>query len=147
MTSSSIPPRSPPPRRRIRVVGAALIDHGKILIVRRPPHDTGAGMWEFPGGKIEPGESPAQALVREIEEELGVQAGIEVDLGWIHHAYETVDIELNVMICHLRSGTITLYEHDAMEWVTPDGLVEHRLLAADRPFVQKIKEHLASAGR
>ena len=129
-----------PSRRRIRAVAAALIERGQVLIVRRPPGDVGAGAWEFPGGKIEPGESPVQALKREIEEELAVQIQIEKDLGWRHHAYENVDVELNVMVCRRTLGEITLIEHDALEWVDPLHLIEEKLLAADRPFVQLLQE-------
>lgn len=138
---------SSPPRRRIRVVGAAIFERGLLLIVRRPAHETGAGMWEFPGGKIELGESPAQAIKREIEEELGIQIQIEKDLGWKHHAYETVDIELNVTVCRRTMGDIVLHEHDGMEWVDPATLDPKRLLEADRPFVQDIIDWAAAQKR
>ena len=148
MTSSpNSPSSSSGPRRRIRVVACALVENAKVLIVRRPEGEVGAGGWEFPGGKIEPGESPGQALVREIEEELGVIVGVDADLGWIHHAYENVDIDLNLMICHRRDGDIVLHEHDAMEWVEPAKLEAEKLLAADRPFVQTLRDHVSRRNR
>ena len=135
---------STPQRRRLRVVGAALLESDKVLIVRRPQGDVGAGAWEFPGGKIEVGESPKQALHREVEEELGIQVEILADLGWIEHAYDNVDIELNVFVCRRTLGDIVLAEHDAQNWVKPSELKMDELLAADRPFVQKIVDWIGS---
>lgn len=132
------------PRRRIRAVAAAIVEGGRVLIVRRPPGDVGAGAWEFPGGKIEPGESPVQALQREIDEELAIQIQIEMDFGWISHSYETVDVDLNVMLCRRTLGEIVLIEHDALEWVDPLHLVEEKLLAADRPFVGLLRDWMRS---
>ena len=131
-----------PPRRHIRVVGAAIVDPsiGRVLIVRRPPWDVGAGFWEFPGGKIESGESPQQAIQREMDEELGISVEILADLGWKTHAYEQTDIELNVMICRHKSGTLTFKEADAFQWVLPAEIPTEKLLSADRPFVQFIQE-------
>lgn len=138
-------------RRFLRVVGAAFVDRGdtkdgaqqaRVLIVRRPPGDTGAGLWEFPGGKIEVGETAEEALHREIEEELGVRARVLGDLGEILHSYDTADIELRVFVCGDLSGTLELREHDAMEWRPVDTLDQADLLAADKPFVRRLREWL-----
>lgn len=116
------------------------LQQGRVLIVRRPQWDVGAGFWEFPGGKIEAGESSEQALQREMDEELGISVEILSDLGWIHHAYEQTDIELNVMICRHKSGTLVCKEADASEWVLPKDIPTEKLLSADRPFVQLIQD-------
>lgn len=131
------------PRRFIRVVGAVLVDGNKVLIVRRPPQDKGAGLWEFPGGKIENGESPEQALQREIEEELALSIQIEFDLGRRQHAYDNTDVDLQLYICRIIGGTLELREHDAMEWILPKNLKVEKLLAADRPFVGDIQNYLS----
>lgn len=135
-------------RRFIRVVGAAFTDgQNRVLIVRRPPGDTGAGLWEFPGGKIEVGESPEQALHREIDEELGVRGRILADLGLHLHAYDTADIELRVFVCGDLEGELRLLEHDAMRWVSIEELGGAELLAADRPFVQRLADWFATGDR
>lgn len=130
-------------RRFIRVVGAVLVEGEKVLVVRRPPQDRGGGFWEFPGGKIEDGESPRQALLREIEEELALSIRIEHDLGSRRHAYDSTDVDLQLFICRKIGGTLELREHDALEWVAPQDLKTESLLAADRPFVADIQEFFA----
>lgn len=99
----------------------------------------GAGGWEFPGGKIETGETPPEALVREVMEELSVSIGIDADLGWAFHAYENLDIDLNVFVCHRLKGEIVLHEHDALEWIEVAKLQKERLLPADWPFVERLQ--------
>ncbi|MBX3041684.1 MAG: ribosome small subunit-dependent GTPase A [Bdellovibrionaceae bacterium] len=130
-------------RRSIDVVGAVLVADEKVLIVRRPPHDTGAGFWEFPGGKIDPGETPEQALHREIQEELEIQIEILADLGIVHHAYPNLDVHLHLFLCRQTGGELVLREHDALEWISPWLLENERLLAADRPFVGPLQMMMA----
>lgn len=127
------------PRRFIKVAAAALIQDGKVLIVRRPPGDVGAGGWEFPGGKIEEGETPEQAVVREIDEELALAVRVVASLGNAVHAYENLDLDLFVFVCERTAGTLELREHDAQEWLTADELAAGRLLPADRPFVEPLR--------
>lgn len=127
-------------KRRISVVGAAILRGGKVLITRRPPHDTGAGFWEFPGGKIEPGESPSQALVREIEEELAIHVRIRGDLGTHFHSYATVDIDMQIFLCEQVGGQLELREHDAADWVAPADLRAEVMLEADRPFILRLQQ-------
>lgn len=126
-------------KRFIRVVGVVLVRDEKVLLVRRPPEETGAGFWEFPGGKIESGESPEQALVREVEEELSIHIQAGPSLGRLVHHYETTDVDLELFVCRDPGELIRLTEHDAMKWVLPEELQEDQLLAADRPFVERIR--------
>lgn len=127
-------------KREISVVGAAIEDdEGRVLIVRRAAGETGAGFWEFPGGKIESGESPEEALVREIHEELQVEIAIRDDLGRIRHEYDTTIVHLRVFRARILSGELELTEHDALEWVFPRDLREEALLEADRPFVGALR--------
>lgn len=126
-------------KREIEVVGAAIMDDdGRVLIVRRNPGDTGGGRWEFPGGKIDPGETAEEALVREIREELSVEIEELRDLGRVRHEYDHTVIHLRVYRARIRSGTIRLTDHDALEWLAPEKLDPLRLIEADRPFVQRL---------
>ncbi|MEK2645694.1 (deoxy)nucleoside triphosphate pyrophosphohydrolase [Bdellovibrio sp. BCCA] len=125
------------------VVVAALIrryadPEKRILIVRRGPGQSGAGFWEFPGGKVEKGESPEQALLREIEEELSVSIRVGDFLGEGDFAYPTKLIRLKVYWAETDDGTLKLLEHDAFKWCLPEEIVTEELSEADRPFVAQI---------
>ncbi len=134
--------------KSIQVVGAIIAEprlasaEGKILLVQRGQGDIGEGLWEFPGGKIERGESPQQALRREIDEELNLQIEIVTSLGKLVHTYPKVRVELEVFFTHFRSGEIILREHQNMKWVKPREIIQDDLLEADRPFVQRLVEYL-----
>ena len=112
---------------------------GKVLIVRRGPLETGAGFWEFPGGKVDPGESHSQALVREIEEELGIVIKVQGLIAENIHAYPEKSIHLFLYAAEILSGEIQLREHDALEWIVPADLRAEILSEADRPFVEILK--------
>lgn len=130
-------------KREIEVVGAAIVDdQGRVLIVQRPNGDVGAGRWEFPGGKIDPGETPEQALIREIQEELEIQIGGLRDLGRLTHEYNDVIVHLRVFIAKIVSGQLRLVEHQALEWLLPREIDPERLIEADRPFVQMVIDHV-----
>jgi len=107
----------------------------KILLVRRGPGQSGTGFWEFPGGKVEPGESSEQALRREIEEELNIKIEVGAFIGEKDFAYpnKTVRLRLYWALCHHQQ--IQLSEHDALQWVLPEEIPVNALSAADRPFV------------
>ncbi|WP_413612238.1 (deoxy)nucleoside triphosphate pyrophosphohydrolase [Bdellovibrio sp. HCB-110] len=110
----------------------------RILVVRRGPGQSGAGFWEFPGGKVERGESPEQALVREIDEELALSIRVGDLLGEADFAYPTKLIRLRVYWAESLQGSIQLVEHDAFKWCLPEEIVVDELSEADRPFVEKI---------
>lgn len=129
-------------KRVIEVVGAVIRRDEKILIVRRAAWDSGGGSWEFPGGKIDPGESPEEALHREIQEELGIRIQVQHDLGRRLHSYESLHVYLHLFLCQTDEQDLTLTEHDAFEWLSIEDLVEERLLEADRPFVGRIRRIL-----
>ncbi|WII71585.1 (deoxy)nucleoside triphosphate pyrophosphohydrolase [Bdellovibrio sp. 22V] len=111
----------------------------KILVVRRGPEQSGAGFWEFPGGKVERGESPEQALIREIDEELSLSIRVGDLLGEQDFAYPTKLIRLRVYWAETDQGDIVLTEHDAFKWCKSEDIVVDELSAADRPFVQMIQ--------
>ena len=122
----------------ITVVAAALIrDDGAILLTQRPDGKAMAGLWEFPGGKLEAGETPEHALCRELQEELG----INVDVGALHpltfasHSYESFHLLMPVYICKDWSGDLAPQESQAMAWVKPDQLHDYPMPPADLPLI------------
>ncbi len=127
----------------IRVVGAAIVRHGCMLAARRSYPAAEAGRWEFPGGKVDDGETPADALVREIGEELG--CAIRVD-RWLPDAVRGIDrgreLELRVAVCSLTGGEPSGIEHDALRWLAPEELDDVDWLEPDRPFLPGLREML-----
>ena len=128
----------PPP---IPVVCAILEDAtGLVLIAQRPTHKHLALKWEFPGGKIEPGELPAPALIRELREELGCETLIVRALPRFVHDYGDVIIEMFPFVCHLAPASPAPHphEHVALRWVRPTDLLTFDLAAADLPVVASL---------
>ncbi|WP_413568083.1 (deoxy)nucleoside triphosphate pyrophosphohydrolase [Bdellovibrio sp. HCB117] len=110
----------------------------RILIVRRGPEQSGAGFWEFPGGKVELGESPEQALQREIDEELGISIRVGEFIGEADFSYPTKLIRLRLYWAETLQSDLVLTEHDAFKWCLPHEIKVDELSEADRPFVEKI---------
>jgi 8-oxo-dGTP diphosphatase len=120
------------------VVAVALTDaQGRVLIAQRPPDKEHAGLWEFPGGKIEPGESPEAALVRELREELGVTVAPESldPLTFSSAARGERHLLLLLYRCTVWQGEPRALDAAAINWVLPDALAEYDMPPADRPFV------------
>jgi len=120
-------------------VACAVIEdgHGQVLVAQRPAHKHLGGKWEFAGGKIEPGESPQTALLREIREELGCDIVITRTLPRFTHDYGSLVIEMIPFVCSLASGSATPHarEHIALQWVKPADLMKLDLASADWPVV------------
>jgi 8-oxo-dGTP diphosphatase len=127
------------------VVAAALIDaEGKILLARRPEGKKMAGLWEFPGGKMDAGETPEAALVRELHEELGIEVS-PTDLApfvFASHAYEKFHLLMPVFLCRRWQGRPKPREGQALAWVAPDRLVEYPMPPADRPLIPMLRDFL-----
>jgi 8-oxo-dGTP diphosphatase len=127
------------------VVACALIDpDGKILLARRPEGKKMAGLWEFPGGKLNPGELPEAALVRELREELGIDIA-EKNLApfvFASHAYETFHLLMPLYLCRKWTGKPTPREGQALAWVAPDRLIEYPMPKADRPLIPMLRDFL-----
>jgi 8-oxo-dGTP diphosphatase len=124
---------------RIRVVAAALYDEaGRVLIAERPAGKHMAGRWEFPGGKIAPGESEAEALARELKEELGVDFGSGRALMSLSHAYEDRLVEHSLWVVAIYAGEPASLDGQRLKWVDPLRLAEEDILEADRPFVEEL---------
>ena len=127
------------PKPRLRVVAAALFDEqGRVLIAERPAGNHMAGWWEFPGGKVAAGESDAQALVRELHEELGVDARPLVPLMTLTHEYPDRVVDL-VLWSVSAAGEPQGLDGQQLKWVACDSLDAERLLPADRPFIEALQ--------
>lgn len=128
----------------ITVTAAVIRRGGRILVVRKAPGTRHAGGWEFPGGKVEPGETPEQCLVREIAEELGIDVRVTGFLCESVYAYDHATIRLLAYHTQWRAGDIRLTDHDAMAWKTPSALTEMALLPADVPVAEALGRQSAA---
>jgi 8-oxo-dGTP diphosphatase len=118
------------------VVGAAVVRGGRVLAARRTAPASAAGRWEFPGGKVEPGESDTASLVREVDEELGVRIRVE---RWLAGAEPVGErYLLRVAVARLEAGEPTPTEHDEVRWLGADELDAVDWLDADRPFLVEL---------
>ncbi len=125
---------------RLRVVAAALFDlHGRVLIAPRPEGKHMAGWWEFPGGKVGAGESDAQALVRELREELGVEVRPGDEVARLQHDYPDRTIDLVLIRAALLDGAPRGLDGQALKWVDCQSLGNERLLPADAPFIEALQ--------
>ena len=122
----------------IRVVGAVFHDGERFLACRKRPGKPLEGHWEFPGGKIEPGESPEQALAREIREELNLIAEVGQKVTTTTYEYDFATIELTTFYCTLVDGDLRLTDHDATKWVTSTEATHLTWAPADIPAVEAI---------
>nr|WP_313327145.1 (deoxy)nucleoside triphosphate pyrophosphohydrolase [Stutzerimonas balearica] len=121
-----------------QVAAAVVYQDGNILITRRAPGEKLAGMWEFPGGKLESGESPQSCIIRELREELGVESDASEILTTSVFTYPGGTIELIAVTVSLRSAVLTLHVHDRAEWVAPEDLLGYELAPADIPIAEEI---------
>lgn len=124
-------------------VAAAIIEdtEGRILIARRREGKSQAGLWEFPGGKIEAGESPEQCLIRELREEMNIKIEPYAFFAVNEHAYDTVTIRLIAYKARMIGGIIQLSDHDEYRWVGAEELTKYPFAPADIPFVQQLSAH------
>lgn len=115
----------------VKVVCGIIWKEGKVFIARRKPGKSLAGFWEFPGGKLEEGEEPEPALVRELEEELGMKVKILEFFGSKTHNYESFSIELIAYNCEFISASYNLTDHDETAFVTSKSLTNYTMAPAD----------------
>jgi len=129
----------------VLVAAAALIDtDGRVLIAQRPEGKQLAGLWEFPGGKVEPGERPEEALIRELDEELGIQVkeACLAPFVFASHAYESFHLLMPLWLCRRWDGVVTQRHHAALAWVRPNRLAEYPMPPADAPLVAYLRDLL-----
>jgi len=128
-------PASP---RLVIVAACALVDaDNRVLIARRPEGKAMAGLWEFPGGKLEAGETPEACLIRELEEELGVTTWKTclAPLTFASHAYESFHLLMPLFVCRKWEGTPVAREHTALKWVRAKSLRDYKMPEADAPLI------------
>ena len=120
------------------VVACALVDADRrVLIAQRPEGKQLAGLWEFPGGKIEAGETPEAALIRELAEELGIETkqACLAPLSFASHTYESFHLMMPLYVCRKWQGTPIAKEHAALKWVRPQRLRDYPMPPADEPLI------------
>ena len=129
--------------KQIYVVGAVVVRDGLILCAQRGLDGSLPGLWEFPGGKIEPGETKPNALKREIAEELGVEIEVDHEVNTTTYSYDFGDVTLTTFYCRLVSGTPRLTEHVSIKWLAPGDLESISWAPADLPAVTQIQVELS----
>lgn len=132
--------------KQIVVVGAVILEDGRVLCAQRAPSQALAGLWEFPGGKVEVGESPRDALRREISEELGCRVSVGKGLTTTTVDYDFGRVELTTYFCQIVDGRPAQIEHAALQWVQVGALNELAWAPADVPakdlLVRTAHEHI-----
>ena len=127
------------------VAAAALVNvRNEVLIAQRPEGKSMAGLWEFPGGKIQSGESPEYALMRELEEELGIETRecCFSPIGFASHAYDHFHLLMPLFICRVWRGDIISREGQKIAWVRPQDLYDYPMPPADIPLIYQIRDNL-----
>ncbi|MGF1457206.1 MAG: (deoxy)nucleoside triphosphate pyrophosphohydrolase [Alphaproteobacteria bacterium] len=129
----------------VLVVACALVDpDGRVLIARRREDKAMGGLWEFPGGKVEPGERPEAALIRELREELGIDV-TEACLApfvFASHGYDAFHLLMPLYVCRRWAGTPQPLDHTALEWVRPARLRDYPMPEADAPLIPHLRDLL-----
>lgn len=123
--------------KTIRVVAAIIIDNGKVFATQRGYGEFQGG-WEFPGGKVEDGESLEHALIREIQEELDTEIEVREFLDTVEYDYPKFHLSMDCFVCIIKSGELTLKEHEAARWLSKDNLHSVEWLSADLCLLPKI---------
>ncbi len=129
----------------VLVVAVALVDiDGRVLIARRPEGKALAGLWEFPGGKLHDGETPEAALIRELQEELGIDTTDTclAAIGFASHAYDDFHLLMPLYVCRVWKGTIAAREGQELAWVRPARLGDYPMPPADAPLIPLLRDLL-----
>ena len=127
--------------KNIRVVAAIIINKDKVFATQRGYGEFKDG-WEFPGGKIEEGETPEQALEREIQEELETKIQVNEKIDTVEYDYPNFHLSMDCFICNIIEGNLILKEHEAAKWLSKDELYSVNWLPADEGLIEKIKKYI-----
>ncbi|HVT89989.1 MAG TPA: 8-oxo-dGTP diphosphatase MutT [Tepidisphaeraceae bacterium] len=130
--------------KRIDVAIAIIVNDQHLLICRRKADDSFAGYWEFPGGKVEKGESPTDCLARELREELDIQAEIIETFTTIQHNYPNTRVRLHPFLCRQTSGELKPLECDQAIWIRPQDLKKYRFPEANDDLIRQIIQRLTA---
>ncbi|HEV7305799.1 8-oxo-dGTP diphosphatase MutT [Ensifer sp.] len=125
-------------KRIVLVAACALVDSdGRILLAQRPEGKSLAGLWEFPGGKVEVGETPEETLIRELDEELGIHTKVAclAPLTFASHSYDDFHLLMPLYVCRRYEGMATGREGQAIKWVRPKSLRDYPMPPADEPLI------------
>ena len=139
------PAREDGTKPMLLVAACALIDaDGRVLLARRPEGKKMAGLWEFPGGKLHPGETPEAALIRELKEELGIDVSTAclAPFAFASHAYERFHLLMPLYLCRRWKGTPTPRENQTLAWVRPQKLADYPMPPADKPLIPLLRDFL-----
>ena len=129
----------------VLVVAVALVDaEGRVLLAQRPEGKAMAGLWEFPGGKVQAGETPEFALMRELEEELGIETRPTCysPIAFASHSYDDFHLLMPLFVCRTWKGEVTAKEHQALKWVRPADMHDYPMPAADIPLISILRDLL-----
>lgn len=132
-------------RHILLVAACALVDaDGRILLAQRPEGKSLAGLWEFPGGKVESGETPEETLIRELEEELGIRTKVAclAPLTFASHTYETFHLLMPLYVCRRYEGIPHGAEGQVIKWVKPQALRDYPMPPADEPLIPYLQDLL-----
>ena len=127
------------------VVACALVDEdGRVLLAKRPSNRSFSGLWEFPGGKVEPGEKPEDALIRELKEELDIDVtkSCLAPLTFASHSYDSFHLLMPLYVCRRWNGTVLAVEKQELTWVRPLRLAEYNMPPADEPLKAMLRDML-----
>lgn len=127
--------------KTVKVVAAIIIENGKVFATQRGYGEFKDG-WEFPGGKVEDGETPQEALVREIKEELDTEIEVGELLDTVEYDYPKFHLSMDCFICKIKSGDLVLKEHEAAKWLTKETLDSVEWLPADEGLIEKIRKYI-----
>lgn len=130
---------SPLKNSPLLVSAAIIIEDGRVLLTRRPAHKPMGGFWEFPGGKLNPGESPAAALIRELEEELAAQIQVDAIFEVLFHPYSWGDVLIMAYVCTRLNQRLENLEVAEHAWVPLSQLHQYQLLPADIPLIARLQ--------
>ncbi len=127
------------PSGAVEVVAALIRDGSRFLICQRPAHKARGLLWEFVGGKIEPGETKEAALIRECREELGITLEVGEVFAEVLHEYPDITVRLTLFSARIREGTPQKLEHNDLRWITPDEIPQYPFCPADTEILEKLQ--------
>lgn len=122
-----------------QVVAALIWDGSRFMICQRPAHKARGLLWEFVGGKVEPGETKPQALIRECREELGITVSPHALFMELDHVYPDLTIHLSLYHCSIAAGIPQLLEHNDLRWITPSDIPQYDFCPADAEILERIQ--------